>query len=406
MKYKFFKAISFFLFCSLFVLISLNIPYFLISGINTNTFIAKNELDLIKKQGNNLFFNTNIKKLSASNGTEEKVSEYVIEYNLFNAFNIKNLKVKVVNDNLVYPGGNCVGLALKTKGVTLVGNNYIITKNGNVNTLLNSNLKVGDVITKLNDIYINDVSDVATVLENYVPNEDIIVEAKRNGETFTTKIKPALDIQTNKYKLGLWIKNDSLGVGTLTFVKDNNRYGCLGHAITNENGQNLEVSGGNIYECNVIGVKKGEKGNPGELMGLFAQGRNVQGDIDKNSDYGVFGNLYENNTFIENKKQMLVGGKLTAKPGFAQIMVCVDGYDIELFDIEIIKTNYQVTAENKSMIIKVTDDRLIEKTGGIVQGMSGSPIIQDNKIIGAITHIFVNDPLKGFGLYLDWMLFE
>lgn len=406
MNYKLLKRISFLLFCILFILISINIPYFLITSISSSTFIADDELQLIKKYGNNLFFKTNITKVSAGTVDDEKVSEYVIEYNLFNSFNIKNLKVKVVNDNLVYPGGNCVGLSLKTKGVTLIGNNYIITKNGNINTLEGTNLKVGDVIVKLDDLDINDVSDISKVLNEYDGNKYINVVAKRNGEFITSKIKPALDMQTNTYKLGLWVKNDSLGVGTLTFVKQNNRYGCLGHAITNESGENLEISGGEIYECNVIGVKKGEKGNPGELMGLFVQGRNIQGDIDKNSDYGVYGDLYENNTLVENKEQMLVGGKLTAKPGYAQIMVCVDGYDIEFFDIEIIKTNYQVSAENKSMIIKVTDKRLINKTGGIVQGMSGSPIIQDNKIIGAVTHVFVNDPTKGFGLYLDWMLFE
>ena len=406
MNYKVFKSFAFILFCMLFIFISINIPYFLITGISSSTFIASYELDLIKKYGNNLFFNTNISKVSAGVVDEEKISEYIIEYNLFNVFNIKNLKVKVVNDNLVYPGGNSVGLSLKTKGVTLIGNNYIITKNGNINTLDGTNLKVGDIIVKLNDIEVNDIDDIANILKEYSGNEYISVVAKRNDEIVETKIKPELDVQTNTYKLGLWVKNDSLGVGTLTFIKQSNRYGSLGHAITTNNGKNLEISGGEIYECNVIGVKRGEKGSPGELMGLFVQGRNVQGNIDKNSSYGVYGNLYSNNTFVEGKEQMLVGGKLTAKPGYAQIMVCVDGYDIELFDIEIIKTNYQVSAENKSMIIKVTDDRLINKTGGIVQGMSGSPIIQDNKIIGAVTHVFVNDSTKGFGLYLDWMLFE
>lgn len=405
MKHKIIKNVSFLIFCLTFIIISYSIPYFLINEIGTNTFIAKNELELIKNKGNNLFFSTKVNKVSASVEKDEKVSEYVIQYNLFNAFNIKNLKVKVVNDNLVYPGGNCVGLSFKTRGVELIGNNYIITENGNVNTLKNSNLKVGDKILKLNNVEINDVSDVAKVLDNY-KSGDIEVVAKRGDNIFTTKITPVKDFQTKKYKLGLWIKNDSLGVGTLTFVKDNNRYGCLGHAITDENGDVLDVTGGDIYECNVIGVKKGERGNPGELMGLFAQGRNIQGNIDKNSEYGVYGYLLNNNTLTEGKNKMMVGGKLTAVPGKAQIMVCVDGYDIELFDIEIIKTNYQLTPDSKSMIIKVTDEKLLQTTGGIVQGMSGSPIIQQGKIIGAITHVFVNDPTKGFGLYLDWMLFE
>lgn len=405
MEHKKIKLISFLIFCITFVIVAISIPYLLISEIGSDTFIAQNELELIKSRGNNFLFSTKVSKVSASTDKEEKISEYVIEYKLFNSLNIKNLKVKVVNDNLVYPGGNCVGLAFTTRGVELIGNNYIITENGNVNTLKDTDLKVGDTILNIDGVDINDVSDVSKVLDNY-KSGSMKVLVKRGNETFTTSITPAKDYQSGKYKLGLWIKNDSLGVGTLTFVKDNNRYGCLGHAITDENGDILDITGGEIYECNVIGVNKGERGNPGELMGLFARGRNVQGDIDKNNEYGVYGYLNEDNSLTYDKQKMLVGGKLTAKPGNAQIMVCVDGYDIELFDIEIIKTNYQMSPESKSMIIKVTDKDLIAKTGGIVQGMSGSPIIQDNKIVGAVTHVFVNDPTKGFGLYLDWMLFE
>ena len=405
MNHKKAKFVSFLIFCITFVVVGINVPYILISEIGGNTFIAENELNLIKGMGNNLFFRTDVSKVSANTEKEERVSEYVIKYNLFNNLNIKNLKVKVVNDNLVYPGGNSVGLSFTTKGVELIGNNYIITSSGNVNTLKDCNLKVGDTILKLAGVDINDVTDIAKVLDDYESGSMEIV-ARRDGDIFTTRITPAKDIQSGKYKLGLWVKNDSLGVGTLTFIRDDNRYGCLGHAITDEDGDVLDITGGEIYECNVIGVNKGQRGKPGELLGLFARGRNVQGDIDKNNEYGVYGYLNENNSLSYNKQKMMVGGKLTVKPGKAQIMVCVDGYDIELFDIEIIKTNYQMSPESKSMIIKVVDEKLLEKTGGIVQGMSGSPIIQDNKIVGAVTHVFVNDPTKGFGLYLDWMLFE
>lgn len=405
MHYNVFKHISFLIFSGIFVLISICIPYTLLCDISDNTFISENELEVISNKGNNILFGTKLKRVCASENIEEKVGEYIVEYNLFNTINIKNLKVKVVNDNLVYPGGNCVGLSFITRGVELIGNNYIITENGNVNTLANSNLKIGDIILKLDDVFINDVSDISDVLDNYISG-DIKVEFRRDGKMMSTSLTPVKDYQTGKYKLGLWVKNESLGIGTLTFVRDNLRYGALGHAIANENGEIVEISGGTIYECNVIGVKKGERGDPGELMGLFAKGRNVQGDIDKNIEYGVFGDLLENNSLIDGKSKMLVGGKLTAKPGDAKILVCVDGYDIEEFDIEIIKTNYQMSPDSKSMIIKVTDKELIERTGGIVQGMSGSPIVQDGKLVGAVTHVFVNDPTKGFGLYLDWMLFE
>ncbi len=199
-----------------------------------------------------------------------------------------------------------------------------------------------------------------------------------------------------------------MGVGTLTFINPNTlRFGALGHAIADaDTKENFDVKSGELYKCNVIGVKMGKRGIPGEIMGLFVPGRNEQGTIDKNNDYGVFGNVFENSEFLNDDKLMPIGGRLTAKPGKAKILTTIDGNNIESFDIEIIKTNYGGGANSKSMVIRVTDEDLISRTGGIVQGMSGSPIIQDGKIVGAVTHVFVNDPKKGFGLYLDWMLNE
>ncbi|MBQ7307293.1 MAG: hypothetical protein IJW82_02090 [Clostridia bacterium] len=160
-----------------------------------------------------------------------------------------------------------------------------------------------------------------------------------------------------------------------------------------------------MYNCNVIGVTKGYKGNPGELKGLFFQGKDSQGIIDKNMEYGVYGQINDD-SILKNSEELKVGGRFVARPGKAKIRACIDGTESKDYDVEIIKTNYQSASNDKSMVIKVTDKELLRKTGGIVQGMSGSPIIQNNKVIGAITHVFVNDPTKGFGIYLDWMLNE
>ena len=163
------------------------------------------------------------------------------------------------------------------------------------------------------------------------------------------------------------------------------------------------MSGGNIYSSSILGVKKGVSGKAGELMGTFSR-ENVVGSVDKNCEYGVYGYMNDVNEAIKSKTSIEIGGRLTAKPGRAKILSCINGTDIEEFDIEIIKTNFQNSYNQKSMVLRVIDKDLISRTGGIVQGMSGSPIIQDGKLIGAVTHVFVNDATKGFGLYLDWML--
>lgn len=323
-------------------------------------------------------------------------------------FNVKNLKVQITERDGIYAGGECVGISLKSKGVVVVGSNYIITKQGNENPFKESGLKVGDVIMKINDTEISGMADITTLLSTYKQPEELKLSIMRKGENIFLQIKPSLDVQTNKYKLGLWIRDDAVGVGTLSFINNQNkRFGSLGHAIIDsDTGVKFDVFNGQIYKCNVVGVKKGKKGTPGELIGLFMYGeKNKLGEVDKNTENGVYGNII-NSKLSKNKQLYEIGGRLTAKPGKAKILSCIEGTEVKEYDIEIIKTNYQSKPNEKSMVIKITDKEILEKTGGIVQGMSGSPIIQNGKIIGTVTHVFVNDPTKGFGLYLDWMITE
>lgn len=330
-----------------------------------------------------------------------------VDVKLFNFLIVKSFYVNTQEEYL-YAGGNAVGIYLNTKGVMLIGNNSIITKDGLVDTLKNSELQVGDIILKINDEEIFDINDI---IENINLEENKGKPAKityiRKNKEYETFLKPALDIESNTYKLGIWVKNDASGVGTLTYIKEDGRFGALGHAINVSNTkQAYEISGGKLYKCNIIGVNKGEKGRAGELKGLFLQGKNAQGDIDKNISTGIYGNISENSSIFEcvKNKKYQIGGRFTARPGKAKILCCVSGTEVKEYDIEIIKTNYQNSSKEKSMVIKIVDKELLEKTGGIVQGMSGSPIIQNDKIIGAVTHVFINDSTKGFGLYLDWMM--
>jgi len=197
-----------------------------------------------------------------------------------------------------------------------------------------------------------------------------------------------------------------LGVGTLTFYNDTTkRFGSLGHAITNStNKSNIEVTSGDIYNCKIVGVKIGYNGVAGELLGTFSLNQDSIGNVDKNCNFGVYGYMTDSKSITENKTPIELGGRVSIKPGKAKILSCIDGENIEEFDIEIIKTNYQKSENEKSMVIRVIDKELLSKTGGIVQGMSGSPIIQNGKLVGAVTHVFLNDASKGFGLYIDWMI--
>ena len=396
------------IFLILFVLV---IGFFLsnISPLSHSTFMTYADLDDLNYAINNKTFggfyalkiNNNYVNADNSNNLVK------VDIKLFNAITVNSFYVNT-NKEKIYAGGNSIGITLNTKGVILMGSNSIITKNGLVDTLKGSDLQVGDTILKLNDeiIYnIDNITDIINREENL--GERVKVTYVRKNKEYETYLLPALDIESGEYKLGIWVKNDASGVGTLTYVKENGDFGALGHSI-NVGGtkQAYEITTGKVYNCSIIGVNKGRKGSAGELKGLFLQGKNVQGEISKNISTGVYGNLDLNSKLYEEVKsrEYEIGGRLTARPGKAKILSCINGTEVKEYDIEIIKTNYQNSSKEKSMVIKVTDKELLEKTGGIVQGMSGSPIIQKGKIIGAVTHVFINDSTKGFGLYLDWMI--
>jgi len=383
-----------------FVLGSMFFPYELFTKFSNGMFVTSDELKQLLN--NNFILSSYISNVSAS--TEEDFNEYVINYKLFNLFNIKRLKVNVIEPDRYFAGGDSLGFSLQSRGVILVGGNYIVSKNGIEKPFENSGLQMGDIITYINGVEINNVQDISEVLEGYIDGS-INLTVNRNGKIFTTTITPALDKNSNTYKLGLWVKEDAVGIGTLTFINaTTKRFGSLGHSINDsDTNECIEVSGGNIYKSRILGVKKGVSGKAGELMGTFNRD-NIIGSVDKNCDYGVYGYVDDVKTFTTNKTSIEIGGRLSAKPGKAIIYSCIDGNNIEQFDIEIIKTNFQSSSNQKSMVIRVTDKDLIERTGGIVQGMSGSPIIQDGKLVGAVTHVFVNDATKGFGIYIDWML--
>ena len=344
------------------------------------------------------------KNINVANNNE--LTNTIMSVKLFNLFTIKKVKVRLLVDTDVYVGGETIGFNLFSEGVICVGSNAVVTKDGVVEPVKSSELQEGDALIKIEDIEIKDIQDVDRIIN--LPSfagKELNVTIKRGDEQLDVKITPALDLLTQKYKMGLWVRNSASGVGTLTYVKQSNfRFGAVGHPIVdNSLGENFDVKTGDLYRCRLLGIKKGEKNNPGEIRSSINLSDDAIGVADTNCKYGVYGNIL-NKTIVNAERTATLGGRLGVKLGDAKIYCSIDNQGVKSYDVKIMRANKQDKAEDKSMIIKITDKQLLEKTGGIIQGMSGSPIVQNGKIIGAITHVMVNDPTRGYGVYIDWMI--
>lgn len=338
--------------------------------------------------------------------TNGELTETVMSVKLFNLFTIKKVNVRLLVDTDVYVGGETVGFNLYSEGVICVGSNAVVTDNGTSEPILDSGIQEGDVILEIDDIEIENISDLDSIIN--MPDKlgkELSLTIKRGEEEFDLYVTPVFDLISQKYKLGLWVRNNASGVGTLTYVKMSDfRFGAVGHPIVDSTlGENFEVERGNIYKCRLLGIKKGEKNNPGEIRSSINLSDDAIGLADTNCKYGVYGNIL-NKAMIDADRTATLGGRLSVKLGPAKIYCNLDNEGVKAYDVKIIRANKQNSADEKSMIIKVTDKELLAKTGGIIQGMSGSPIVQNGKLVGAITHVFVNDPTRGYGVYIDWMV--
>ena len=349
------------------------------------------------------FIKFNLDDTMAVNG--EEITSTTMHIKLFGFLPLKKVKVKLINSPEIYVGGNIVGFCLNTDGVVIVGSNAVFTKDGSKEPIVASGLQEGDSIKAIEGQEINSIYDIDKILNSKeYAGKDVELTILRGDDEFKCKITPALDIFTQKYKLGLWVKNSTSGVGTLTYVKKNdNRFGAVGHSLTDATlGDDFKVAEGEVFLCHLLGIKKGTKNAPGEIRGSMKLSDDSIGVADTNCKYGVYGNILNVNK-LNLIDDYVLGGRMSIKAGDAKIYASLDDGDVKAYDIKIIKTNHQDSADDKSIVFKVTDKELIEKTGGIIQGMSGCPIIQNGKLVGAVTHVFINDPTKGFGVYVDWM---
>ena len=319
---------------------------------------------------------------------------------------LKNVNLNVIERPNLVPGGNSIGVRLNTKGVLIVAITDVIDINGERSSpAKDAGLKVGDSILAINDEKIVNAEQVVEIL-NRIKDENIKIKILRNNGEFETISKPIQCLQDNSYRLGIWVRDKTTGIGTLTYLNpSNDSFGALGHGITDiDTGKLLTVEDGMIMNAKVSDITQGKKGVPGEIKGVFYKTDEILGDIKINDEYGIYGKL--NEEYIQKNKleSIPIAFKEEVAVGKAHILTTIEDNVIEEFEIEIEKVEAHDKPNQKSMIIKITDPRLLDKTGGIVQGMSGSPIIQNGKLIGAVTHVFVNDPTKGYGLFIEWML--
>ncbi|MDQ0149250.1 SpoIVB peptidase [Eubacterium multiforme] len=317
---------------------------------------------------------------------------------------LKSVEVQNVKDLKLYPGGTSVGVRLSSNGVLVIGFSDLIFNDSKIESPAKiSGIELGDVIIKINGKNVYTTKEILNIVKN-TKGDTINVTLDREGKNIEKTIK--MKKEKGENKIGLWIRDSTAGVGTLTFYDEaSGKFGALGHPITDgDTNTRFTVKSGELLEASVISLRKGEKGMPGELKGIFTNEDNPIGHIHKNTQCGIFGTQERFITRNKVLKPLPVGIKEEVKVGKAKIITTIDEKGPKEYDIEIVKKLNQDSKSPKSMIIKVTDEELLQKTGGIIQGMSGSPIIQDGKIIGAVTHVLINKPDVGYGIYIDWML--
>lgn len=325
-------------------------------------------------------------------------TEYKTVINALKVIPVKNITVNITKRKYVGIGGDIFGIKLYTKGVIVVSVDSVTTANGAKNPALEAGLKCGDIITHVNGEPALSSAFMTQSVENS-QGKALKLNVDRNGEKFEMILKPELSVNGN-YKAGLWVRDSSAGIGTITFYDDEAMiFGGLGHGVCDvDTGKIMPLNNGEAVRAKVNGFYKSSAGNPGELCGVFSD--IALGSLRVNCETGVFGELLQ----PSGAKTLPVALESEVKLGAAKILTTIDENGPQYYDIEISKIYPSADLSTRNMIIKVTDPELLEKTGGIVQGMSGSPIVQNSMLVGAVTHVFVNDPTQGYGIFATRMI--
>lgn len=332
-------------------------------------------------------------------------AQYQTTANLFGIVPLKTVNVDVVPKTMLVPCGNPIGVKLYTEGLLVISLDSFETTDGKtVSPASDAGLKVGDIILEYNKEPVENIDDFVEKVDQ-LGSGIFKISIIRGEKQHEVKIKPQQANADGKFKIGAWVRDSTAGIGTLTFYNPTTqKFVALGHGIVDSDvGAVYSISGGEIEPATILSISKGQRGIPGELKGIFSPNRSSLGQVDGNTPSGIYGTIRDPK-LLPIHDPMEAASRSMVQEGTASILCAVHGEEVEEYKIEIQKIMANDHQSSKSLIIKITDPRLLEKTGGIVQGMSGSPILQNGKIIGAVTHVFVNDPTRGYGIFIDSML--
>lgn len=364
--------------------------------IPNEIFISSSKQIKISKLYTIKYNNNSAKTVSA----DKSMDEYSIDVSLLDVIPIKSAKITVTQRRYVVPSGSLFGIRLYTDGIVIVGTDEVVTNNGNINPASIAGLQQGDIVKAINGKKVSTNSEFSQAIQSSNGKTlELIVD--RSGKESVFNFTPVISKADGKYKAGLWIRDSSAGVGTITFIdKENSIFAGLGHAVCDvDTGEVMPLLSGDIVSASVNGAYKGSKGTTGELCGVFDN--TVLGTLLINGSTGVYGRL----NYVDNSlKEVPVAMRYEIKTGPAKIISTIEGNSPQYYDIKITHLYLNAETHEKNMIIEVTDPELIKKTGGIVQGMSGSPIIQNGMLVGAVTHVFVNNPRQGYAIFAENMI--
>ena len=307
------------------------------------------------------------------------------------------------NAQYVIPGGMAIGIYMETDGVLVLSTECMECVDGNEYEPAKNLVKPGDYIVELNGEEIGSKRELVQAV-NKLESSEVILKLRRDEEYIDVKME-SVEVKNDQYKLGIWVKDSIQGLGTLTYLTVNGEFGALGHGIhDSETNELIEIEKGSVYTTNIVGIQKGEKGEPGGLEGVIVyRNSNKLGVINDNTEDGIHGSINEPETLCGDVEPVEICKKEDIQLGKASILCAVDG-TVKEYEIKIKNIDSYAKDANKGIIIEVTDEKLLELTGGIVQGMSGSPILQGGRIVGAVTHVLVNDPTRGYGIFIEDML--
>ena len=330
-----------------------------------------------------------------------------LKLSAFGGFFKKDIEVSVLPTRKVVVGGDTVGIRLYSKGVLVIGESPVQGMDGiYYEPYKNSSIRKGAKILKINNEKVETILELVEAVANIEDNRKAIIQYEQDGQIHEEEMNPITCFDDGRKKLGLWVRDGAMGVGTLTFYdKQTGKIGALGHGISDMDLKELiDVDEGFLNLANIISVKKGLKNEPGEIRGMLNERVEI-GKITLNNECGIYGEYDKECDLLNNRKEVFVASKNEIETGPATIYCSIDGEGMpKEYNINVVKKSDLIGIKSKGMIIEVTDEELLQKTGGIIQGMSGSPILQNGKFIGAVTHVYVNDPTRGYAIFAESML--